>query len=295
MLGNLHRLKRFALAILFAPGLALAQAGNPRLASLNVEIWPEYDRAGTALVILKGELAQGVALPATLSLRLSAASGGPAAVAHSQGPNTGLLNLQYERQDAAGGIAIRFATPERFFHIELYEPLATALPARSYTYTWPGDLATDRLRVIVQEPATSSNIAVEPKLDLASTGQDGLRYLAGELGAREAGKPLPVVVRYTKLDLRTTTDIMKPKGSAAQAPVPAMPPSAAVPAAGAPFPVSVIVLLVVALLAIVASVAFLWWKRRAPRAVPAAGACTQCCTPRRPGDRFCGKCGAKLA
>src|SRR5512146_3329353 len=111
-----------ALVLLLAPGLALAQpAGaprsNPRLASLTVEVWPEYDRAGAALVILKGELAQGVALPAAVSLRLSPASGGPAAVAYSQAANTGLMNLQYEREDAPGALGVRFSTPERFFHI----------------------------------------------------------------------------------------------------------------------------------------------------------------------------------
>ena len=81
------RLRMVALALLLLPALALAQAGgapkgNPRLASLNIEIWPEYDRPA-ALVILRGALAEGVKLPAAVTLRLPAASGGPGAVAYS--------------------------------------------------------------------------------------------------------------------------------------------------------------------------------------------------------------------
>jgi hypothetical protein len=78
MKKSLMRLLVAALAL--APALAAAQA-NPRFASLSVEIWPEYDRAGAVLVILKAELAPEVKLPAQLQLRLPASSGGPTAVA----------------------------------------------------------------------------------------------------------------------------------------------------------------------------------------------------------------------
>ncbi|OGA19242.1 MAG: hypothetical protein A3I63_10750 [Betaproteobacteria bacterium RIFCSPLOWO2_02_FULL_66_14] len=297
--GFAARIAAFALAALLAPALALAQAGgaakaNPRLASLGIELWPEYDRAGATLVILKAEIAQEVKLPATVSLRIPASAGGPSAVAFSRTPSGGLMNLQFEQQQAADAITLRFEIPERFFHIELYQPFPTVLPARSFTYTWPGDLAADRVVLVVQEPAASTGLEVQPKLERSATGEDGLRYVSAELTAQPAGKALPITARYTKADLRTSVDIMKPKsaaGAAAAAPAPGAPASA-----GLPFPVSVIALLVVALLAIGGALLFFALKRqpKAPTALP-HGACTRCGAPRRSADRYCGKCGAKLA
>jgi len=287
-----------ALALLL-PALALAQGGapknNPRLASLGIEILPEYDRPA-ALVILKGALAEGVKLPAAVTLRLPAASGGPTAVAFSAAEGGNLLNLNHEHASAGEFITLKFEIPERFFHIEFYEPIATTLPARTYRYTWPGDLAADRVTVVVQEPAAANAVSVEPNLDPGPTGQDGLRYRAAELGPREAGRPLPIVVRYTKLDLRTSAEIVKPKAGEAPVGAPAGPSPGPAAPAGAAFPGSVIALLAVALAAIGASLLFYWWRRRAARpATLPHGACTQCGAPRVAGDRFCGKCGAKLA
>jgi hypothetical protein len=302
------RLAAVALAMLLLPAFAIAQpAGalkdNPRLASLSIEIWPEYDRPA-ALVILKGALAEGVRRPAAVALRLPLASSGPSAVAFSATEDGNLLNLNHARATAGEFIVITFAAPERFFHIEFYEPIATTASARSYRYTWPGDLAAGRVRVVVQEPAQASAISVEPNLEIFTTGQEGLRYRATELGALEAGKLLPIVVRYTKLDVRPSAELMKPK--AGDAPAGAGPTAPAV--SGTRFRGGVRALRAGAWLTIGAALIFIWWvwSRRSPAAPARAargareatlphGACTQCGTPRAAGDRFCRSCGTKLA
>ncbi|MGB5079752.1 MAG: hypothetical protein WBO23_03295, partial [Burkholderiales bacterium] len=186
-------------------------AGNPPLARLQVEIWPEYDRASAALVILRGELAAEVPLPASVSLRIPAASGGPSAVAYSTAAGGNLLSLKYDRRDARGFIALKFHTPERFIQIEFYDPLAITGSDRSYSYVWTGELAAERLSVILQEPAAASDLSVQPVLDAAGLGQDGLRYRSAELGAFRAGKRLDVKVRYAKTDPRTSLEIVKPE------------------------------------------------------------------------------------
>ena len=82
----MSRILMLVLAFMLLPARAAdpssrdAPKGNPRLASLHIEIWPEFDRSA-ALVLLKGELAADVALPAAVSLRIAASSGGPTAVA----------------------------------------------------------------------------------------------------------------------------------------------------------------------------------------------------------------------
>ncbi|HUX23175.1 MAG TPA: hypothetical protein VMV87_01035 [Burkholderiales bacterium] len=81
------RILLLILALILAPAPAAARAardvpkGNPRLAGLQIEIWPEFDRLAAALVILKGEIAAGVPLPAAVNLRIAARSDGACALA----------------------------------------------------------------------------------------------------------------------------------------------------------------------------------------------------------------------
>ena len=271
------------------PGSVVLAKATPRLASLQIEIWPEFDRPA-ALVILKGELAQSVALPATVSLRVSAASGGPTAVAYLTGPNSTLLNLKYDRAEAKDYITVRFDLPERLFHIELYEPIVTGKPEREYTYVWPGDLAAEQISVVVQEPAAATNIAVEPSLDGITTGQDGLRYRSAEVGALAAGKQLPVRIRYTKADAKLTSELLQLSSAAA-------PPAPAGDAGGGPA-VWILVLAGASVLLIAAGAAVILLRRQPRKATAApvgsAGFCAKCGGRTAPDDRFCSKCGAPL-
>lgn len=282
------------LAVMLPPAFAAATPardvakGNPRLASLQIEIWPEFDRPA-ALVILKGEIAAEVPLPAAVTLRIAAASGGPAAVAYSAGSSSNLLNLKYDRRDAGDFITLKFDTPERFFHIEFYDPVVTSSPGRSYTYVWTADLAVDRLSVMLQEPAAASEISVQPALDATAVGQDGLRYRSAELGPYQAGKPLEVKIRYTKTDPRPSREIVKPKS----------PDSSPLLSAG-PSKTELAIWLVgiVVVLGFGIWAALMWWYGREKRSESPsshAGFCPKCRVRTATGDRYCSKCGAKLA
>ena len=282
------------LAIAFAPASAAAVSardlakGNPRLASLQIEIWPEFDRPAAALVILKGEIAAGVRLPAAVSLRIAATSGGPSAVAYSAASDGDLLNLKYDRKDSDDFIALKFDAPDRFFHIEFYDRLMTGTPGRSYTYVWKGDLAADRLKLLVQEPAAASGISVQPFLADSTVDPDGLRYRSAELGAFQAGKQLDVNVRYTKTDARTSAEILKPVVADAS------PQAIAGPSK---MELAVWLVAVVAILVFGGIAASAWWYRRksAPEAdATDAGFCRKCGAPAASGDDFCTKCGAPL-
>jgi len=293
-----------ALALMLLPALGLAQGGgapkgNPRLASLNIEIWPEYDRPAV-LVILRAALAEGVKLPATVTLRLPAASSGPSAVAHSTTADGNLLSLNHERAKAGEFIAVKFVTPSRFFHVEFYEPIPTTDAARNFRYVWPGDLAVDAVTVIVQEPASATGVSVEPRLATLSTGQDGLHYRMAELGALEVGKPFPITVRYTKADARPSADSLKPKAPDSSAPAIAPPPaSMAAPAAAATssgLPDWALPLAGLALLGLLGTGVILWWWRRESKiARPATRFCAKCGAPQAADSRFCSTCGAKAA
>jgi hypothetical protein len=287
------RIEGFAWAIaalILAAVLTPAVAAAP-LESLQIEIWPEYDRPA-ALVILKGELAGDVGLPAAVSLRIPASSGGPAAVAYATATKGQLFNLQHDRSDAADFITLRFTVPLRFFHVEFYDRFATGTSERAYRYVWPGDVPVRSLNVVVQEPAGASDISVRPELNDRSTGSDGMRYRSAQLGAVKQGAPLSIEIRYTKTDPRTSADIL-----ALNAPAPG---PEATPATGQRNSSRLFLALGAAALLVAGSglAYFFWWRRRAHPRVGSAGGggfCAKCGKAVASGDRFCSKCGAALA
>jgi len=284
-------LHKLMLAVLLVPGIAGAAADAPRLESLQIDIWPEYDRPA-ALVILKGELAGDVALPAQLALRIPASSGGPTAVAFAAQGKGPLLNLKHDRSPAGEFITLRFAVPERFFHVEFYDPLATGTRERAYRYVWPGDLPVEALRLAVQEPATAGGMSVRPVVGEWSTGPDGLRYRSAQLGSLARGQALPIEIGYAKSDPRTSVEILK-----AGAPVPG-PGAVTSPEARDAFRTFLVTGAVALLVVGAALVYFLWWRprSRAPVAAKAGGDfCGKCGHRAAAGDRFCSKCGAALA
>ena len=93
-------------------------------------------------------------------------------------------------------------------------------------------------------------------------------YRSADLGALEASKPLPIVIRYTEVDARPSTEILKPKA--------AEPPAATRAASTPPTPSGTslrgwapgwaLALLAVALLAVAASL--IAFSRRPPPAPP---------------------------
>ena len=283
------------LVIAFMPAVAAApQAGaakgDARLESMQIEIWPEYDRPA-ALVILRGELAADVSLPAAVSLRIPASSGGPAAVAYATEKKGRLLNLQHERSEASEYITLRFALPARFVHVEFYDRIAAGTGNRTYKYLWPGDLPVSWLDVVVQEPAGASNISVLPALAEKAAGSDGMQYRSAQLGPAKQGAPLPIEIQYTKTDPRTSVEILKLGAST--------PPAEAIkPAAVKDASALYIALAAVALLAAAAVAIYFFWQRR--RSLPGGNAtggavfCAKCGNAAASGDRFCSKCGVAL-
>lgn len=270
---------------------------QPGLASLQIEIWPEFDRPA-ALVILKGEFKGDLALIPTASIRIPASSKGPAAVAFSTAPGGDLLNMPYERVDGTDFITLRLKPQDRFFHIEFYDPFPVGSQDRKYSYAWPGDFAVDRLTLRVQQPATSSNFSVTPPIASGMAGSDKFLYWTKEIGRIEAGKALPVEVKYSKTESRTSVELLglgKPAPAAQGAPQSASPSPS--PAQGAGLPAWLIAMISGLVILAGALLAWVFWRRREQAAAPtaaAAGFCSQCRNPLQAGDRFCSKCGGPV-
>jgi hypothetical protein len=257
-----------------------ASRADVRFAALQIDIWPEFDRKA-ALVILKGELSPDVRLPATLTLRLPASAGGPSAVAYASRPDAQLYNLAHHLARGAEFITLGIQAPERYLQVEFYEPLVINAADRTYKYIWPGDHAVDRLRVNVQEPAGASDLSTQPDLGVGGTDRDGLLYRTADFGAIAKGAQVPVAIRYSKTDPRTTTEILASNATSSGT------------ASSRMLPGWGVLLAFAAVLVIGASAAW-WWLRGRDR-VPGGRSCHRCRTALRAGSRFCSACGAPAA
>ena len=272
-----HALVALLAALTALPAQGAAPLARPRFASLQIELWPEYDRPQT-LVILKGELAADAALPATLALRIPAAAGAPSAVAYADASGN-LLNLPYDRAPAGQFVLVRLTTPQRSFHLEFYDPLVSSDASREYRYDWLGDFAVERLGVLVKEPAGATDLSVSPALASVGASPDGLKYRAAEFGPLKVGETMPVALAYKKADPRPSIELLRSA------------PAGAVPPGRDPKGLWLIAL-GVAGLAVASGALFVSARRR--KQVAPAGACPKCGKEAVAGSRFCSSCGAPL-
>jgi hypothetical protein len=293
----------FAVALMSLPALGAEPKlfntlpGKPRLANLEIEIWPEYDRPA-ALILLKGELSAG---GQAISLRLPASSGGPSAVAQTSTAGGKLLDLPFERTNAKDFITLRIQPPDRFFHVEYYDTLDTGKGKREFRYQWLGDLAVDRLSVHVQQPSASVGFAITPEFTDSVTGNDTLIYWTKDMGAAPAGKALPITIRYTKSDARTSRELLGPIASPVTDPTATLPPVSGLSTSDSALPGSAdplaywIPAVIFALLGAVAAW-FIWRRRRGAVAVSdGMSFCNQCGNLLAAADRFCSKCGTVVS
>src|SRR5574341_808841 len=121
----------FLLGILTTPVSAGAQ-GEVKLASLEVQLWPEYDQP-SMLLIYDFTLTEGIGLPVNVAIRIPK-DANLLAVA-SQTTDGGLVNAEYEGPTTSGDwqvVTVKIQT-QTTYHLEFYEPLSKSGTARQFT------------------------------------------------------------------------------------------------------------------------------------------------------------------
>lgn len=177
----------------------LLQAGEIRINTLQIDIWPEYDQP-TALVIYHITLDANVNLPVDLELRIPAAAGEPNALAAGLEDNVSVLrNLVYERQVEGDWAVLRFTTSMPIVRLEYYDPnLIKKGASRNFEFIWPGDYAVTSLIFEVQQPAGARDVSLNPSLGSSVLHDDGLLYYRANLGSFSAGQEQTLSLVYQK-------------------------------------------------------------------------------------------------
>lgn len=281
-----------------------------RVSRLNIDLWPEYDRPAM-LVIYRIVVPPEIPLPSRLSLRIPQRAGRPNAVATAATPGDMLVNAPYEYQPATGSpwAWIHVEVNQPYVQIEYYDPaLERDGDRRTFTYTWPGDVAANQVVVQIQQPWNASPLTIQPPMEVIGTTDLGLQLYEKDFGPLETGQALTIDIEYTKPD-----EILTVQQLQAQQPVGGPAPGSPAevestsPGGGTDWlPWVLIGAGVVALL----GAGWFWWQGQQP-ARPRAqvhkkkprssrtkkGAvrfCPSCGTKGLPGARYCHHCGAPL-
>jgi hypothetical protein len=300
----------FCLALIAVPVRAQQL---PTLSSLEISLWPEYDRP-SVLVIYRGEFAAGTPLPVPVEFRIPASAGQPHAVAYvDKGGQR--LNQPYTTRVEGDSLVVSFDLAALSFQLEYYLPLqADASGLRDLPFSYTADYAVDALSLEVQEPPTAQAFSMDPPADSTVQGSDGLTYELNDAGSLAQGETRAWTITYQKAGSGLTADSPASTGSSTQATTPAAPGSDN----------STIIIFVLSFIALVAVGAGAFWlgkqtqpasqsaaqspaqKRRRgngrgsqPR--PAARSshgetvyCYRCGATLRPDSEFCHKCGAEV-
>jgi hypothetical protein len=173
--------------------------------SLQVQIWPEYDKP-SVLVIYQMTLSANTVFPATISLQIPTTAGEPNAVAVRQVDGT-LYSVDYTRLVSGEWATISFTTTTPEVQLEYYDPsLEIDGVARHYQYVWQGDDAVSQFIMQVQQPAGATDMRLSPSLGPGTTGADNLVYYTQDIGAIPASNHSPTI-DYNK---STDTERRKP-------------------------------------------------------------------------------------
>ena len=190
-----------ALAAALLPAGAAAQE-TPRFKRLEVSLWPEYDEP-RLLVRQKGELADGVSLPATLRFPVPAGAEGHTACAIDE---TGKhLPRQWEMTSGDNPV-LSYSVDKRSTDNEFYLQSFEGTGRREFTYKVRLPGAVDSLLVEVQQPLRTTNFSVSPAAKQTVSDKQGFQYHRFDYTNLAAGQEITFTVSYEKADAKPSVE-----------------------------------------------------------------------------------------
>ncbi len=180
----------FLLTMPMATGFA--QNPVPVIDTLDLEIWPDYDKA-SVLVLLTGTLPGGTRFPASVTLPLPPAAQ-LNAVARIDSKDGNMKDDIFSSTDPPG--TLTFITPDLQFRVEYYLPYTVNKNQRSFDYTWLAAVTVNNFNLRVQRPTSAITLTTEPATANVVRSGDGFDYHTFPARAVPAGQPFSLHVDY---------------------------------------------------------------------------------------------------
>ncbi len=192
-----------------------AQSVPPRLATWDVQVWPEYDQP-SVLVIASGTLSPETPLPQQITVPIPA--GATIHAVAYPAPAGNLLNLPWTPQTGPEGASVTFSVDQPQFVVEYYADVLSPPPSRSFAMDVVTPLAAQQASLTLRQPSRASAMQIEPALAAAGIDDLGNPTFVADLGPLAAGQAIPLRVSYTKADAEPSTTF-QPLPAATVAPV----------------------------------------------------------------------------
>jgi len=273
-----------------------------KISSFQVELWPEFDKPNSVLVINDITLSADTSLPATLVFHLPPMAVGPSMLEVGATKNTASdQGIDYSVQPQTNTLNLTIKAKGPAIHFEYYDPIQRDGRTRKYLYKWMTDYPVGDFKLTVQQPIGAKNLQIPPALTSSEIRNDNMKYFGRDFGAESAGTVLLFSLGYEKSsDALSISSLQvqpsQPLGSNTSGTFMSSVSNAVPYLLGG-----------LGLLLIGGCVVYFWQvgggggknstKRRSPRVETEADSevyCHQCGTRAHKGDRFCRICGTKL-
>ena len=277
--------------------MATGFAQNPVsvIDALNIEIWPDYDKA-SVLVLLTGTLPGGTRFPASVTLPLPPAAQ-LNAVARIDSKDGNMKDDIFSSTDPPG--TLTFITPDFRFRVEYYLPYTINKNQRSFDYTWLAAVTVNNFQLRVQRPTSAITLNTEPATANVVRSGDGLDYHTFPARAVPAGQPFSLHVDYKMTTAQLSATSLPPPNTSIQTPALPAPPDTG---PGLNWALAAVVsggfIIIVALIWQIAR-RRPWLNIRQPidsqvENQSRAEFCRNCGEPIDESDRFCSGCGSEV-
>ena len=290
--------KSFVLLIFFMTipmAAGFAQNAVSVIDSLNIEIWPDYDKA-SVLVMLTGTLPGDTRFPASVTLPLPKAAQ-LNAVARIDSQDGNMKDDIFSSTDPPG--TLTFSTPDLGFRVEYYLPYTVNKNQRSFDYTWLAGISVNNFQLRVQRPTSAGTLNTEPATANVVRSGDGFDYHIFPVQAVPAGQPFSLRVDYQMTTAQLSATSLPASNPSMQPP--ALP---ATPGTGAGLNWALVAIVTGGLIIIGALIWLMASRRPSPDirkrinsrvdTQSQATFCLNCGEPVDDGDRFCSGCGSEL-
>ncbi len=277
---------------LFGLDSLLAQEPSP-YEKFDILILPEYEHPGVEVRV------EGVVKPGQYPryLELDVSPDTRIALLNKPGPEGEPVSERIEAREEDGWTYLPVDVSEDRFLLRYYfNPFDRESGERTFTYELTTNEVLPEIHISIQRPVAAQYFRHSLAEAEEQVDEFGLTYYQQHIHGLQPGASFSVAVEYdnptqtlTLTELQSRMERKQAEGGAGQR-----------AAGGRPLNLMT-VLLVVALLAGCLFIAFRLWdgRKAAPKEGPAKLAkekqvCINCGTPRRPGARFCARCGKEF-
>jgi hypothetical protein len=184
-------------AMFVFPSFAFAQ-GKVAIQSVDVSLWPEYDKA-EMLVINSIMLSADAVFPVNLDVRISADSVLHTVAVGESSENVSDQGVDYTTKKDGEWLVVSVVATGPAIRIEYYDPnLKKDGDLRSYSYRWVSDYTAAGFIVVLQKPFDAAEFKSSLSLQDDGIHSDNMQYYFSDVGAVPAGEVLAFDLNYQK-------------------------------------------------------------------------------------------------